>query len=247
MRNNPSRLAIFFVAITIFRVATFAVFGLQIGWMGYAFAVGLAVGVYLTAYFIRFEESRIPAAIGLAIFLLADMWFNEFENIRTVSTMVLISDEANFLGLDASSIRTGMQVSALIFGAFPTVAAALLGWLQSGAERVKVLRQRTWFGKIGVAFAARIENAFPVVEDVASRPAATQAANSEISGYLPQENQGIVRKIRWEEIPVAERDEFPALSDSEIVHRYGGSVRRARMWRQWVREGKQPAYIDQNQ
>lgn len=246
MRNNPSRLAMFFIAITIARVAAFAVTGLQIGWLGYALAIGLACGVYVAAYFLPFAETKWPVVFALLLFLFSDLWFNEFETIRTVSTMTLVDDKANFLGWDANTIRRMMQVSALLYGALPTLAAAVLGWLQSKAERVKVLRQRTWFGKVGLAFAARIENAFPVVEDVASHPAAIQTAKSEISGYLPGENTGIPRKVRWEEIPVAERDEFPALSDSEIVHRYGGSVRRARMWRQWIREGK-PSVIDQNQ
>lgn len=238
MRNNPSRLAIFFVLITITRVATFAVFGLQIGWMGYAFAIGLAAGVYITAYFIRFDETRLPAVVGLVLFLVADMWFNEFENIRTISALALVDNSVNFLSWDAETIRRLMQVSALVFGAFPTIAAAVLGWLQSGAERVRVLKTRNWFGKIGLAFAARIENSFPEVEDRASARLAAPAEKAEISVVADGENQATGRKVRWEEIAAEERSQFPVMTDYQIVTRYGGSVRRARMWRQWVRENK---------
>lgn len=244
MRNNPSRLAFFFIVITVTRVALFAVSGLQVGWMGYAFAVGLAAGVYLFAYFLRFEESRVPAAIGLVFFLVADMWFNEFENVRTLSTMSLISSDANFLGIDPQSLRYGMQVSALVFGAFPTVAAALLGWLQAGAERVKVLRTRNWFGKLGVAFGLKLEQFFPEVSDVSSHRPAIAAAKPEISAVSDGEITALSRKVRWEEISSAERSQFPDMSDSQIVTRYGGSIRRARMWRQWVRESS-PQELDQ--
>lgn len=239
MRNMPSRLAVFFVLITIARVAAFAVTGLKIGWLGYALAIGLAAGVYVFAYFLPFVETKWPVVIGLTIFLLTDLWFNEFETIRTVSTMTLVEDNANFLGWDAPTIKGMMQLSALIYGAFPTVAAASLGWLQSRAERVRVLRTRNWFGKIGVAFAARIEHAFPEVSDVAQPRLASPVENSEISTLATVENQATTRKLRWEEISPEERGQFPEMTDYQIVSRYGGSARRARMWRQWVRENKQ--------
>lgn len=235
MRHNSFRLAFFFILITITRVAMFVAYGLQIGWMGYAFAVGLAAGVYLTAYFLRFKETKTAAGIALTFFLIADLWFNEFENIRTVSVSTLIDANANFMNFDAETIRYGMQFSALVFGAFPTIAAALLGWLQSGAERVQVLRHRNWFGKLGTSLSKAIEASFPEVSDVARvRPVISVESVENSTKQLPLQN----RKVRWNDIPKEQRSQFPNMTDEQIVLRYGGTTRRARMWRQWVREGK---------
>jgi hypothetical protein len=202
--------------------------------MGYAFAVGLAAGVYVSAYFLRFKEARWAAFSTLAIFMLADLWFNEFENIRTVSTAQLISDDANFMNIDAQTIRYGMQFSALVFGAFPTIAAALLGWLQSGAERVQVLRTRSLFGKFGIGIMAKFERAFPEIEDKGKR-SPLLSENSTGKMLTAGGNRG---KVRWDEISAEKRAQLPGLSAGQIVAMYGGSPRRARMWVQWVKDGK---------
>lgn len=234
MRKLPSRLAAFFILITIFRVASFAVLGLNIGPLGYAFAVGLAAGVYACAYFIRFKETKIPAAIGLAIFVAVDLWFNEFELIRSLSTQQLLAPEADFLGMNHSAIVKGMQVSAVIYGAFPTIAAAVLGWMQSGAEKVASLKVRHWFGKFGVAIAARFESWFPETSDTRKGHVVDAEVLPDGSG---NGNTAIV-KARWESLSAGQKAEIAGKSDAAIIALYGGSVRRARMWRQWAREGK---------
>lgn len=237
MRQNPQRLALFFIAITIARVAFFVALGLQVGWMGYAFAVGLAAGVYVSAYFLRFKETKWAALTSLTVFMLTDLWFNEFENIRTVSTAQLINDDANFMSIDATTIRYSMQFSALVFGAFPTLAAALLGWLQSGVERVQVLKTRSWFGKFGVGIMAKFESYFPEIED--KHNSAVQISTVTNGKLLPESgNNGNRGKERWEEISAEKRAEFPSLSVGQMVALYGGTPRRARMWKQWVKEGK---------
>ena len=234
MRHNPQRLAFFFILITITRVAMFVALGLNVGWFGYAFAIGLAAGVYVSAYFLRFKEAKWAAISTLAIFMLADLWFNEFENIRTVSTSQLISDNANFMNIDANTIRYGMQFSALVFGAFPTVAAALLGWLQASAETVQVLKTRSWFGKFGVGIVAKFERYFPEIEDKAKN---FPQISTSVPGKLLTDG-GNRRNLRWAELSAEEKAKLPNFSAGQIVSLYGGSPRRARMWKSWVKEGK---------
>lgn len=234
MRKLPSRLAAFFILITISRVAAFAVLGLKLGPLGYAFAVGLAVGVYVTAYFARFKETKWISLIMLALFMSADLWFNEFELIRLLSTLDLISPDANFLELDHAALVRGMQISAIAYGAFPTIAAAGLGWLQSGADKVASLKVRRWFGKFGLAIAARIETWFPETSDSGVTISAGRVDFPAISG---NGNTAMV-KARWNELSASAKVEIAGKSEAAILAMYGGSARRARMWKQWAREGK---------
>lgn len=141
MKNAPYNLSAFFIVITIVRVAVFVVTGLNLGPLGYAFAVGIAAGVYVSSYYLQFKETKGRALAGLALFLLADLWFNVFEVVRSTSTAQLVPPEANFLGLPSESLRTGMQWSAIAFGILPTLAAAILGWLQGGVSQVKSLNR----------------------------------------------------------------------------------------------------------
>ena len=71
-------------------------------------------------------------------------------------------------------------------------------------------------------------------------PAAATPAISgnfrQVSGGFPADSAATLGKIRWEELLAEQIAELPHLTDSEIIASYGGSVRRARMWRQWARE-----------
>lgn len=49
------------------------------------------------------------------------------------------------------------------------------------------------------------------------------------------ETPAILGKTRWAQLTTEEISELPTLSDAAIIASYGGSVRRARMWRQWAR------------
>lgn len=234
MRYAAQRLALFFIAITITRVAFFVSFGLKIGWMGWAFALGLGYGVYLFAYSLRFPNTFWAALFGLAAFMVADLFFNEMELVRTLSAENFVATDSYFLGFRAAELRQWMQVGALVFGAFPTIAAGMLGWLQSGMERVQSLRTRTWFGKIGVGIMASFNKYFPETEDRGARLPGISASGS---GKLLTAG-GNTGKMRWEELSSEDRANLPRLSAGQIVARYGGSPRRARMWKEWVKDGK---------
>lgn len=235
MRNAAQRLALFFIAITITRVAMFVAMGLKIGWMGWAFALGLGYGVYLFAYALRLRGTLWPAMIGVIAFMMVDLFFNEMELIRMLSAENFVAKDSHFLGYKADELRNLMQVGALIFGAFPTIAAGLLGWLQASMERVQVLRTRSWTGKIGLGIMATFNKYFPEIEDKGhSLPQVSASA----SGKMLTDGGNTGGK-RWEEISAEDKANLPRLSAGQIVARYGGSPRRARMWKQWIKDGKQ--------
>lgn len=227
MRKLPQRLAMFFILITIARVAFFVVYGLQVGPLGYAFAIGLAAGVYVTAYFIQYPETRFPAAIGLVFFLIADLWFNEFEMIRTLSEVSVLSESANFLSIKAETLTHMVQFSALVFGAFPTIAAFLLGWLQGGADKVKSLKTRAWFGRLGLQLGVKIASWFPEREDQAGNTTMLAAGRGVIEGkVVGKKSKGKLTAEDW--------DFIASHSSRQIAAQFGTTVRNARNWRKEV-------------
>lgn len=234
MRNAPFRLAVVFLLITIERVALFTSLGLKVGWTGWVFGLGLPLGVYVSAFFLRYKETRWPGITMTGFFMLFDLWFNEGELIRSLSSADLVPPDSNFLGMGAAELTNLMQISALAFGAFPTIAAAGLGWLQSGAERVAVLRTRSWFGKFGLAIGARVSSWFPETEEKRQVEGRVLVEMPDGSGN----RQISAGKVRWDTLSAGQKVEIAALPDAQIIALYGGSRRRARMWRQWAKEGK---------
>ena len=243
MRKSPYLLAIFFVAITISRVAYYASFGLRQSWLGDFFAIGLAAGVYVTAFYVGHNATKGRAIALLILFMAVDLFYNELELILTLSTGTLVAPDSNFLNMDAGNIRNLLQFSALIYGAFPTIAAGGLGWLQSGAERIAVLRSRSILPSFTVAIAAKVVSWFPERVDTkqisgsnSPRITASGEMENEISGEL--QNGAFRKAARWENLSVPERSEIAGMLPMHIVRKYGGSDRRARMWLQWISEGK---------
>lgn len=58
----------------------------------------------------------------------------------------------------------------------------------------------------------------------------------EISNISARQLPSPKGKTRWGEIPIEKRSQFPSMTEGQIVSMYGGTPRRARMWKQWVRE-----------
>lgn len=224
MRKMPQRLALFFILITIARVAFFMVQGLHVGPLGYAFAIGLAAGVYVSAFYVRFPQTQKAAIVSLVFFLTVDLWFNEFEVIRTMAEAENFSSAALFLSWDAEILRKMVQFSALVFGAFPTFAAALLGWMQSGAEKANLGKRRAWFGQFGLQFGAKILSYFPEIsEDGQNRPALTGSSD------VIEGNTGL--KVSKGRLVSEDWDWISAHAVRQIAVKYGTSVRNARNWK----------------
>lgn len=132
MRRLPTFLAFGFIVITLFRVGTFAAEAMRAGVLGWIFSVFLGLAVYGFAYWtrvsamardgsedLRSQMVRRMAWTGLILFILADGFFNVTEVWRSVNPAT-----------------TWDQIASGIYGAFPTLAAALLGALQGFVDRI---------------------------------------------------------------------------------------------------------------
>jgi hypothetical protein len=231
MKKFPQVLAFLFVVITVGRVASFMRDGLHIGFVSYFFAVGVAVGVYVSAFYLRFKQTKKQAFISLVFFMLIDLWFNEFELIRVLSSVEMVSTESNFLGFNQSQITNGLHVSALVFGAFPTVAGALLGWLQSGAERVTISRHDGNFIFALPSIAEISKGLFDTVSETSKllpAPKTQQAEkyNSSVSG------------LRWNRLTKKQKEVIAKNEPLQISGIFKVSARRARMWKQKILNGQ---------
>ncbi len=115
MRRLPILLVGVFLTITLARVAQFSARHMQAGALGWLFAVGLGAAVYVSSYWTRTTTTRRQAAVALAFFVAADAYFNFADVWLAADTTIPL-----------------VAVGAVVYGLFPTVATALLGWL-SGA------------------------------------------------------------------------------------------------------------------
>ncbi len=242
MKRMPLLLAVGFVLITFFRVSAFLFTGMRLGWLGFSFALALTLGVYVTAYFIRFRETKWIAIAALAIFTSADLWFNEFEMVRSLSPEQLLGVSANFLGFNSESITWGLHLSALIYGALPTTCAVLLGVLQSRVEKVATLKVRGFWGQLWFAIGATFTKGIRAnLESALGKENFAQLPSGNQGKSLPEPGDGVINagKVRWEDLKVADKEEIAQMTPRQVLARYGNiSIRTARNWKTWIEQGK---------
>jgi hypothetical protein len=133
MRKSPTILAMIFILITLVRVAEFSDRRMQAGLLGWLFSIALGAGVYFFAWFTREHISKAEGTDkrsvtvqrwswgGLAFFVVVDGIFNGAE-----------------VWLSVNPQTTLMIVTTVIYGVFPTLAAAALGALQGHVDRLPV-------------------------------------------------------------------------------------------------------------
>lgn len=157
MKKLPLILAGGFLFITLARVAAFSANSMQAGFLGWIFATGLGLAVFVSAYFTRVSVTdksgaearrsryaRIIATVNLVLFVVVDGFFNLAEVLLNVTD-------------------PNLQVAAWTYGIFPTVAAALLGALQGAVDRLPTPPRRESFAsefrkRIGNLLRRRVEN-----------------------------------------------------------------------------------------
>ncbi len=163
MRRLPTLLAMTFIGITLTRVAVLASGPLGAGWLGWLFAVGLGAGVYLAAYWMKVSDAgtKAAASMTLAFFVLADLAFNNAEVYRHMAAQGTWEDWM-------------LRVAGLVYASFPTLAAALLGWLQGRVDRLPPapMRKGAIFPRIKLWIAAQIDAQIP--QDAGSAPQGPQ-------------------------------------------------------------------------
>lgn len=173
MRKLPTLVAGAFLAIQLQRVADFVSKGLNGGpVLGWAFALGIAAGVFVSAYWTRQSitrkdgeedkrdrQARSAAWWSLVIFISLDGAFNLAETLRVL-------------------IDQGLRVYAVIYGVSPTVAAAVLGSMQGRIDRLPVAPRKSRTGSVLDAVALWLERVFAVDNPVEAPAATAQPAQA---------------------------------------------------------------------
>lgn len=141
MRKAAQYLALFFIITQVDRVANFIHLyqpadTLFYVLLSYGQSIGLAIGVYLSFFFVRQPKVKAAAIFGIIVFGGADLFFNEFALIRTVSAKALIEANSSFVWIPAEYLQVANQVVALAYGVLPTLASAILGWIQGGVDKL---------------------------------------------------------------------------------------------------------------
>lgn len=131
MRKSPTILAMVFILITLVRVAEFSDTRMKAGWLGWLFSIALGAGVYFFAWFTRDHISKAEGTDrrslivqrwawgALAFFVVVDGIFNGAE-----------------VWLSVQPAGALMVITTLIYGVFPTLAAAALGALQGHVDKL---------------------------------------------------------------------------------------------------------------
>ena len=139
MRRLPILLVAAFLAITLARVAQFTALHMQAGALGWLFAAGLGVAVYTASYWTRTATTRRAAGVALVFFVAVDSYFN-FADV--------------WIGADTSTPL--IAAGAVLYGLFPTVSVALLGWLSGSIRKLPPDAAQMRGSKIGNALAVRV-------------------------------------------------------------------------------------------
>jgi len=223
MRRMPTWLALSFVGITLARVAALAGGALGAGVLGWPFAVGLGLGVYMCSYWLKVADShtRVAAGVSLGFFALADLIFNMSEVYR------------GMLATGAWADRM-LQVAGIVYAAFPTIAVGLLGWLQGRVDKLPPapVRKGAILPRIRLWIAAQIDGNMP--ESSGNMPESNNQAVAVIpasAGTLP-ERAGTSGKVpAWRDLDDETRRNVAGMTTEEIQRLFHISDRTARNWR----------------
>ena len=129
MKRFPLLLGMLFITVTIRRVAHFAG-GDALAW---TFSIALAMSVYISAYLTGWATTRRIAWVSLIFFASVDGFFNLAETLnwsvatgRWSTSVILWGQQQLFV----------YRFADVLYGAFPTLAAAMLGWLAMYSEKL---------------------------------------------------------------------------------------------------------------
>jgi hypothetical protein len=226
MRKVPGLLFYFWVAIQIARVAGFLAIGMQLAWIGWVTSIGLALCLGASSYFLRFHQTRVWAWIGVIVFGFSDLWFNEFELIRTLSQAQILPPHSNFLNWNYESLVVGMQGTALMVGALPTFANIILGGMASGAGKIQVQGKKGNKPTYTVGIMAKITNALPAI-----------FGNEKLLPEPEYQDGRIVERVGKNKLGADQIARIANMPEGQIIANFGVSGRTARKWKKDIRDG----------
>jgi len=112
---------------------------MQAGVLGWLFAAGLGVAVYTASYWTRTATTRRAAGVALVFFVAVDSYFNFADT---------------WLAADTSTPL--VAAGAVLYGLFPTVSVALLGWLSGSIRKLPPDAAQMRTSRVGAALGERI-------------------------------------------------------------------------------------------
>lgn len=243
MRKAPQYLTYFFIVISVQRVAVYLAESLHVSWLGWPFALGIAFGIYVGMYYQGEAITERYARQTAWMFIIVDLVYNEFEIINQLSAAELVTPDSNFLGIGHEWLTYGIQASAVLFGAIPTLAVAFLGRLQNAADQ-------HWKGKL--TNTQRIMNALTkslsnVTGAIAIRFEAfafggSKGASQPSHGVPADDGQVIITATpkKWKQLTADDVAFISVNGRGQIANRYGISDGAAGNWKRDILAGKGP-------
>lgn len=184
MKRLPLILGLIFITVTVHRVATFSGGGFN----GWAVALALAVGVFLSAYFSEMKTTSRPALVALVFFVIVDGLFNVSEVLKWSVEQGRWDFALKFSEQTSFYIY---RISDPLYGLVPTLAAAMLGWLSKSAEKLIVSRKGSWKDRL---FEGLVNWLLGTLPEDSARPSKREAEtsgkssgkSSDLPPWLPQ-------------------------------------------------------------
>jgi hypothetical protein len=183
MKRLPLILGLIFISVTVHRVALFSGGGFN----GWAVALALAIGVFLSAYFSEMKTTSKPALVALIAFVVVDGLFNVSEVLKWSVEQGRWDFALKF------SEETSIYIYRFadpLYGIFPTLAAAMLGWLSKSAEKLIVSRKGSWKDRLANGLVNWFLGTLPEGESgqktTAEKLPETFRAPSDLPPWLPQ-------------------------------------------------------------
>jgi hypothetical protein len=201
MRRLPVLLVGVFLTITLARVAEFSARHMQAGALGWLFAVGLGAAVYTASYWTRTATTRKQAMTALVFFVGVDAYFNFADVWLAADTSINL-----------------VAVGAVLYGLFPTLATALLGWMSGAIAKLPPdaaqrnaasARARAsnalsaWIERMTAQPSAQPIGSIALVERSDAQPSATPAQHDAthahvcaVCGYTARNQQALAAHLR---------------------------------------------------
>lgn len=253
MRKAAQYLAVFFVITQVDRVANFIHLyqpadTLFYVLLSYGQSIGLAIGVYLSFFFVRQPKVRRAAIVGIIVFGGADLFFNEFALIRTVSAKALIEADSSFVWISAEYLQVANQIVALAYGVLPTLASAILGWIQGGVDRLTdaELKPTIW-ARIQKAMLKMFDNytlrAALAIEATASKSGGVASNTRGNDVIIDADSSEFVTPKKWNDLNQRDVDWMLALTKNKrgkIQAKYQVSNGTAGNWLKDLADGVRP-------
>ena len=222
-------LAILFICITIFRVSTFAAGESDYGWrfISAVFAVSLAISIFACSFFTGYENTKIPAMIGLVFFVFIDGYFNFIETLMWSVDQDRWSQQIEFMGRVFYTYR----YADIMYGLFPTVAVAILGNLYRYTLLIQDNKPRGLWKELQNIWDSLLVEEEPKKQ---SAPEPKVAEKPEWLGEPPKSKKHFLSLIRKGKITIPEDLTPVALNEWTPVS--------LRSTQDWLKEGRQVYY-----